>query len=235
MNSPSGNRILIVEDETKLARLLADYLLAAGYHAECLADGREVVPWVKAYAPDLIVLDLMLPGLDGLEVCKAVRAFSRVPIIMATARVEEIDRLLGLELGADDYICKPYSPREVVARVKAVLRRAHPDGGERVDTTGLSLDEAGYRVRSQRGEAELTAVEFHLFATLFREPGRIFSRGQLMDRIYSDQRIVSDRTIDSHIKKLRKKLVDLCPDDELIHSVYGAGYRYEAPTPQQLP
>jgi two-component system response regulator BaeR len=169
----------------------------------------------------------MLPGRDGLEICREVRAFSRVPIIMATARVEEIDRLLGLELGADDYICKPYSPREVVARVKAVLRRARTDPGASPPDKGLVLDEAGFRVRSPSGEVQLTTLEFHLLAALYREPGRILSRGQLMDRIYDDQRIVSDRTIDSHIKKLRKKLAELRPDEELIHSVYGAGYRYE--------
>lgn len=220
-------RILIVEDEARLAGLLADYLAAAGYAADCLGDGREVVPWVKAHAPDLIVLDLMLPGRDGLELCREIRGFSSVPIIMATARAEEIDRLLGLELGADDYICKPYSPREVVARVKAVLRRLQPAAPGAHDPAGLVLDEAGFRVRCGGGEVELTAVEFHLFATLYREPGRIFSRAQLMDRIYADQRVVSDRTIDSHIKKLRKKLAEACPEQELIHSVYGAGYRYE--------
>ena len=227
MTGKPGCRILIVEDEVRLARLLADYLVASGFAADCLGDGREVVPWVQAHAPDLIVLDLMLPGRDGLELCREIRAFSRVPIIMATARVEEIDRLLGLELGADDYICKPYSPREVVARVKAVLRRAGPDAAEAARAIGLTLDEAGFRLRAPAGEVALTAVEFHLFATLYREPGRIFSRGQLMDRIYDDQRVVSDRTIDSHIKKLRKKLAELSPDQELIHSVYGAGYRYE--------
>lgn len=221
------SRILIVEDETRLAQLLADYLVAAGFAADCLGDGREVVAWVKAHAPDLIVLDLMLPGRDGLELCRDIRAFSRVPIIMATARAEEIDRLLGLELGADDYICKPYSPREVVARVKAVLRRSEPEAADAPRATGLVLDRAGFRVRSPAGEVELTAVEFHLFDALYGEPGRIFSRGQLMDRIYADQRVVSDRTIDSHIKKLRKKLAELSPEVELIHSVYGAGYRYE--------
>ncbi len=227
MNSLSAGRILIVEDEARLARLLADYLIASGFSADTISDGREVVSWVKSYHPDLIVLDLMLPGRDGLELCKDIRAFSHVPIIMATARVEEIDRLLGLELGADDYICKPYSPREVVARVKAVLRRARATAQSVPDEAGLTLDEAAFRVRAGQAEIELTAVEFHLFATLYHEPGRIFSRGQLMDRIYTDQRIVSDRTIDSHIKKLRKKLTDLCPGTELIHSVYGAGYRYE--------
>jgi two-component system response regulator BaeR len=227
MNMDSGNRVLVVEDEDKLARLLVDYLVAAGFSADSLGDGRAVVPWVKANSPDLIILDVMLPGRDGLDICREIRSFSRVPIIMATARVEEIDRLLGLELGADDYICKPYSPREVVARVKAVLRRSRPDPADAPAGNGLTLDEAGFRVRSPSGEVELTAVEFHLFAVLYHEPGRILSRGQLMDRIYDDQRIVSDRTIDSHIKKLRKKLTELRPDEELIHSVYGAGYRYE--------
>ncbi len=227
MTHSPGSRILVVEDETRLAQLLADYLVAAGFAADCLGDGREVVPWVKAHTPDLIVLDVMLPGRDGLELCKDIRAFSRVPIIMATARAEEIDRLLGLELGADDYICKPYSPREVVARVKAVLRRMQPVDPAAEASSDLILDEAGYRIRFKGAEVELTAVEFQLFAALYREPGRIYSRGQLMDRIYSDQRIVSDRTIDSHIKKLRKKLAELRPDEELIHSVYGAGYRYE--------
>jgi two-component system, OmpR family, response regulator BaeR len=227
MSTNGNGRILVAEDEEKLARLLADYLIAAGFRADCLGNGREVVPWIEANPPDLIILDIMLPGRDGLDICREVRTFSRVPIIMATARVEEIDRLLGLELGADDYICKPYSPREVVARVKAVLRRARTDPGASPPDNGLVLDEAGFRVRSPSGEVQLTTLEFHLLAALYRQPGRILSRGQLMDRIYDDQRIVSDRTIDSHIKKLRKKLAELRPDEELIHSVYGAGYRYE--------
>jgi two-component system response regulator BaeR len=151
-----------------------------------------------------------------------------VPIIMVTARIEEIDRLLGLELGADDYICKPFSPREMVARVKAVLRRLQPPApapGER----SLALDPGRFRVRAGGRETELTAVEFELLQALCRQPGRIFSRQQLMDLIYPDQRIVSDRTIDSHIKKLRKKLDELLPEKEVIHSVYGAGYRFENP------
>jgi two-component system response regulator BaeR len=227
MTEKPPSQILIVEDETKLAQLLADYLAAAGFKADILDDGRAVVPWVRAQVPDLIVLDVMLPGRDGLELCREIRSFSRVPIIMATARADEIDRLLGLELGADDYICKPYSQREVVARVRAVLRRMQPTPADASPVDGLMLDSAGYRVRSAAGEVELTSVEFHLFATLFGEPGRIYSRAQLMDRIYADQRIVSDRTIDSHIKKLRKKLAEVCPGVECIHSVYGAGYRYE--------
>jgi two-component system response regulator BaeR len=220
-----NDTILIVEDEAKLARLLADYLANAGFRSHRIDDGREVLSWVREHDPSLILLDLMLPGRNGLDLCRDIRQFSQVPIIMVTARAEEIDRLLGLELGADDYVCKPYSPREVVARVKAVLRRIRAPAPATPDL--LDLDENSYRVRARRREVELTTVEFHLFQSLYREPGRIFGRGQLIDRIYDDHRIVSDRTIDSHIKKLRKKLAGLLPDTELIHSLYGAGYRYE--------
>jgi two-component system response regulator BaeR len=220
------NHILIVEDELKLARLQADYLQNAGFDIHCISNGLEVLPWLKANHTDLILLDLMLPGCDGLEICRELRGFSAVPIIMITARIEEIDRLLGLELGADDYICKPFSPREMVARVKAVLRRLQAQTTEALAST-LKLDPHSFRVLAEGQEVELTTVEFQLLQTLYQQPGRIFSRSKLMDLIYQDQRIVSDRTIDSHIKKLRKKLTDLLPDQELIHSVYGAGYRYD--------
>ncbi|MBF6646987.1 response regulator [Methylobacter sp. BlB1] len=222
------NRILIVEDEEKLARLEADYLHNAGFETFCLADGLAVVPWLKENSVDLILLDLMLPGRDGLDLCRDIRRFSSVPIIMVTARIEEVDRLLGLELGADDYICKPFSPREMTARVKAVLRRMQPLATEPVSNL-LKLDPQSFRISVGKLETELTVVEFQLLQTMYQQPGRIFSRARLMDLMYQDQRIVSDRTIDSHIKKLRKKLADLLPGQELIHSVYGAGYRYEAP------
>ena len=265
--------ILIVEDEERLARLVADYLTATGYKSHILGEGTGVADWVRAHRPSLVILDLMLPGRDGLDVCRDLRAFSLVPIIMVTARVEEIDRLLGLELGADDYVCKPFSPRELVARVKAVLRRfqtpaagatpnapgtsplgpgtiptapgatpaptsgigaatglageVHPAGGAMPGATGLTLDESTLRVHWQGRTVELTAVEFSLLATLHASPGRIYSRNRLMALIYRDHRVVSDRTIDSHIKKLRRKLEDLSPDQEWVHSVYGVGYRYE--------
>lgn len=219
--------ILIVEDEEKLAKLAADYLRNAGFSTETLENGDAVVPRVKQRPPDLILLDLMLPGRDGLSLCGEIRRFSRVPIIMVTARIEEIDRLLGLEMGADDYICKPYSPREMVARVKAVLRRLQPQAGENYHADVLTLDANSFRILAAGREIELTSVEFQLLQTLYRHPGHIFSRSKLMDLIYQDQRIVSDRTIDSHIKKLRKKLEELLPGQELIHSVYGAGYRYD--------
>lgn len=220
-------RVLVVEDEPKLAEVLRGYLQQAGFEVVVLSNGLEVVPWVRAgNHPGLILLDLMLPGRDGLEICKEIRTFSSLPIIMITARVEEIDRLLGLELGADDYICKPFSPREVVARVKAVLRRTgNSSAGQ---TAGLELDESRCRATLNGHGLALTVVEFKLLQYLAATPGRIYSRQHLMDRIYKDDRVVADRTIDSHIKKLRKKISVALPDLELIHSVYGAGYKFEA-------
>jgi two-component system response regulator BaeR len=216
--------ILIVEDEQRLASLLTDYLAAADMTSHCLNEGSGVVARVRQQPPDLILLDLMLPGRPGMEICKELRTFSQVPIIMVTARVEEIDRLLGLELGADDYICKPYSPREVVARVRAVLRRSV---GNPPSAPGLDIDEPTMRARLDGRLLELTAVEFNLLAFLVAHPGRIFNRDQLMERIYSDQRIVNDRTIDSHIKKLRRKMEQVQPGCDLIRSVYSVGYKYE--------
>jgi two-component system response regulator BaeR len=225
MSTIPMSTILIVEDERKLAELLGDYLRQSGFASARLEDGLQVVPWVREHRPDLILLDLMLPGRDGMEICREIRTFSSVPILILTARVEEIDRLLGLELGADDYICKPFSPREVVARVKAVLRRA--GGGQTLRAERLLLDEAAFRATLDGRDLDLTAVEFKLLQHLAASPGRFFSRGQLMDRIYPDRRIVSDRTIDSHIKKLRRKLAAVAPEAEFIHSLYGVGYKFE--------
>lgn len=221
-----AGKILIVEDEEKLALLLSDYLKLAGFEPHLVAAGTEVVNRVRELRPDLVLLDLMLPGRDGLDICKELRTFSSTPIIMVTARIEEIDRLLGLEFGADDYICKPFSPREVVARVKAVLRRAV--GGQSTQAAGLVLDESRYLATLNGHDLDLTAVEFKLLQFLAANAGRIYGRQQLMDRIYADQRIVSDRTIDSHIKKLRKKIAGANPGGELIHSVYGVGYKFES-------
>ncbi len=217
--------LLIVEDESKLAGLLRDYLVQDGFRVECVDNGLDAVPTMHGCRPDLILLDLMLPGRDGLEICREIRTFSSVPIIMITARVEEIDRILGLELGADDYICKPFSPREVVARVRAVLRRS-PDGGVG-EHHGLELDAARHSALVEGRPLDLTAIEFNLLQFLARHPGRIYGRQALMDQIYGDERVVSDRTIDSHIKKLRRKITLCRPDIELIHSVYGVGYKYE--------
>jgi two-component system response regulator BaeR len=220
-----ADRILVVEDEQKLAELLRDYLVQEGFEVALLDRGDAVEPWMRAHGAELVLLDLMLPGRSGLEVCKALRAFSDASIIMVTARVEEIDRLLGLELGADDYICKPFSPREVVARAKAVLRRAKRR--DLPQAPGLVLDDAGLQASLDGKDLGLTAVEFQLLKVLAARPGRIYSRDQLMDAMYRDERVVSDRTVDSHVKKLRKKIGDVLPDRELIHSVYGVGYKYE--------
>lgn len=222
-----NDTILIVEDEPKLALLLSNYVRQAGYVPECLENGLDVLPRVRERVPSLILLDLMLPGKNGLDICKEIRSFSTVPIIMVTARVEEIDRLLGLELGADDYICKPFSPREVVARVKAVLRRSATRQPSDV-TSILHLDEERFQATLHGHVLELTVVEFKLLSFLAANPGRIYNRTKLMDQIYPDQRVVSDRTIDSHIKNLRKKISGVSPETELIHSVYGAGYKYDA-------
>lgn len=219
------DKILVVEDEPKLATLLADYLQAAGFKVSILSDGTQVVAWVRENKPGLIILDIMLPGRDGMEICKDLRLFSRVPIIMVTARVEEIDRLLGLELGADDYICKPFSPREVVARVKAVLRRV--SDGQAIGAQGLVLDEHTYKATLHGRDLELTAVEFKLLHLLVEHPRRIFSRQQIIDKIYSDERFVSDRTVDSHIKKIRRKIETVDPQSTMVQSVYSVGYKFE--------
>ncbi|SCW71535.1 response regulator [Pseudomonas sp. NFACC05-1] len=217
--------ILIVEDEPKLAALMRDYLIAAGYATQCLDNGLQVVPAVRASEPRLILLDLMLPGRDGLQVCQELRSFSAVPIIMITARVEEVDRLLGLDLGADDYICKPFSPREVVARVKAILRRS-----PQLLVTAparLLIDEDRYQASLDGIALDLTPLELRLLSTLAQSPGRVFSRDQLLNRIYSDHRVVTDRTVDSHIRNLRRKLEQACPGEQPIESLYGVGYRFQ--------
>ncbi|MGY8815606.1 MAG: response regulator [Gammaproteobacteria bacterium] len=223
---PKSNRILIVEDEPKLASLLSDYLNNSGYTTELISNGLKVIPAIREQIPSLVLLDVMLPGMDGMEICKEIRSFSDIPIIMVTARIEEIDRLLGLEIGADDYICKPFSPREVVARVKAVLRRSM---GDTIRSEDLKLDESRNKAILKGLELDLTVVEFQLLKILASDPGRIYTRNQLIDRIYHDHRVVSDRTIDSHIKKLRKKIIEVLPGQEIIHSVYGVGYKFEQP------
>ena len=217
--------ILIVEDEEKIASLLRDYLeKIGGYQTHWVDRGDDAIRVFNETSPDLVLLDLMLPGMDGLEVCKAIRSHSSVPVIMVTALVEEIDRLLGLELGADDYICKPFSPREVVARVKAVLRRANTPANDLVPE-GLKIDEQRHAVSLNNHPLKLSPVEFALLNCLAARPGQIFSRDQLMNSIYSDYRIVSDRTIDTHVKNLRRKLEETSPGIDLIESVYGLGYR----------
>ena len=215
-------QILIVEDEAKLAALEADYLRAEGFEPHCIANGLDVVPWVRANAPDLILLDLMLPGRDGLDICRELRSFSDVPIVMVTARVEEIDRLIGLDLGADDYVCKPFSARELVARVKAILRRPRSQSA-----AGLVLHEAEHRAELDGRAIDLTPVEFRLLAALASAPGRVFPRDKLLERLYADHRVVTDRTVDTHVKNLRRKLEEVRPGEDLVRSIYGVGYKLE--------
>lgn len=223
--------ICIVEDEPELAQLVDDYLQASGYRAVQFYRGDSADAWLKQNHPNLILLDLMLPGMDGIELCKRQQARSAIPIIMVTAKVQEIDRLLGLELGADDYVCKPFSPRELVARVKTVLRRSESAPPRQLADSAapVTIDEQALRVNLFGEFIELTAIEFKLFELLFSHPGRIFSRQYILDNIYHDYRIVSDRTVDSHIKKLRKKLATPEKGRDLIRSVYGSGYKYESP------
>ncbi len=218
--------ILIVEDEAKLAAVLADYLHAAGYVTHRVGDGLEAAAAVRRLHPDLVLLDLALPGKDGIDVCREIRRFADTPIVMVTARVEEVDRLLGLDVGADDYICKPFSPREVVARARAILRRARTRGTP-IEIPGLVLDEAGRRARFHGQWLDLTAVEFRLLQILARAPGRVYSRDQLLNALYPDHRVVADRTVDSHVKNLRRKLGQAHAGQELVRSVYGVGYKID--------
>jgi two-component system response regulator BaeR len=217
------SQILLVEDEPKLAALVGDYLRAGGYRVDHLAEGLAVIPAIRQGQYDLILLDLMLPGRDGLDICRELREFSQMPLIMMTARVDEIDRLLGLELGADDYICKPFSPRELVARVKAVLRRS----GQQTPSLGLALDTRSFQARYKGVALDLTPVEFRMLAALAARPGQVLSRDQLMNHIYQDHRVVADRTVDSHVKNLRRKLSGVTPGHDPLRSVYGVGYSLE--------
>jgi two-component system, OmpR family, response regulator BaeR len=219
--------VLVVEDDDKIAALLTDYLTAHGFEPARLDDGSHVVPFVQKRMPSAILLDLMLPGLDGMEVCKALRRFTDVPILMLTARIDEIDRLLGLELGADDYVCKPFSPREVIARVKALVRRAEGRVAGVSASGGFVIEDEAQRVRLSDKALPLTPLEFRLLKAMLSQPGRVYSRDQLLDLVHEDFRDVSDRAIDSHVKNIRKKIETVQPGMDCIQSVYGVGYRFE--------
>lgn len=225
-------RILVVEDEPDIAAIVVDYLRHAGYAVEHQAEGRAALARLLAAPPDLTLLDIMLPGLDGLAILREARRHTQHPIILLTARVEEVDRLIGLELGADDYICKPFSPREVVARVKAVLRRTAPlpVEGEAAAPQALVLDEALWQATLHGTPLALTRREFRLLQVLARQPGRIYSRAQLLDSAYDDTLDVQERAIDSHIKNLRKKLKAAGGGEhDGIRSVYGVGFALDLP------
>jgi two-component system response regulator BaeR len=226
MTSP---RILIVEDEIALAEIVRDYLLADGMAVDHLPDGGEAVAQICSGSYDLVILDLMLPKVDGLTICREVRASNTTPIIMTTAKVEEIDRLLGLELGADDYLCKPYSPRELVARTRAVLRRSQtPQTPQEASASdkGLFVDHDRWRVTLDGQNLDLTRREFKILATLHAHPGRVYSRDQLLALAFPDDADVYDRTVDSHIRNIRRKC-EAVSDWNPVRSVYGVGYAFE--------
>lgn len=218
-------RILIAEDEPKIAALLSEYLESAGYIVLTVNDGGRVLDAISELCPDLLLLDVMLPGRDGLQILRELRSQSALPVIMLTARAEEIDRLLGLEFGADDYVCKPFSPREVVARIRALLRRVSAS----VQPHSFVVDERTQRIHVGGRPLPLTTTEYRLLHALIAHPGRVYSRDQLLDLMHDDLRDVTDRVVDSHIRNLRRKLDDLLPGASYIHSVYGAGYRFEPP------
>ena len=230
-NNSKAASIIVVEDEPKIAQILVDYLTPEGHSVTIIDDGSEAVEQIIKSDPDLVLLDVMLPGKDGLAICKELRETSNIPIIMLTAKVDEIDRLLGLGLGADDYVCKPFSPREVVMRVASILRRVQSSPVTKNDQV---LAYRNVLVNLERHQCTvndikivLTPVELNMLKTMMAQAGRVFSREQLMNASYSDNRIVSDRTIDSHMKNLRKKLSVHLEGEELIHSIYGVGYKIE--------
>ncbi|MDM8554741.1 response regulator [Desulfococcaceae bacterium HSG7] len=226
----ANEHILIVEDQEEIAELLRTTLLYAGYTTSWIEDGNAVIPYVKKKPPSLILLDIMLPGKDGIEICREIRKFSNVPIIMLTARDDEIDRIVGLEIGADDYIGKPFSTKEVVARIKAVLRRCLAKPSAKVLQAGvIRLNKETYQFIIGDEKERLTPSEFAILKAMLDQPERIFSRDQLINRTQGCDFIGYERTIDFHIKNLRKKLAAHLPNQDIIRSVYGVGYRLVPP------
>ena len=223
----ASQKILIVEDEENIAEVLIAYAKQQNYETEHFNSGKGVVSFVKQNAVDLILLDLMLPDVDGIELCKQIRAFSRLPIIMLTAKSEEIDRLQGLELGADDYICKPFSPKEVVARIKAVLRRTSQPKTNIINHNNFQLHKDDYEARLNGKSIGFTAVEFKIFLLFISHVGRVFTREDIINNVYSDTTDISDRNIDTHIKNIRKKINDIQAGLNPIAAVYSVGYKFK--------
>jgi DNA-binding response OmpR family regulator len=220
--------VLVVDDEPKIVQLARDYLEHAGFAVVTAGDGRAALAAIRTRRPDLVVLDLALPELDGLDVTRAIRSDSNLPIVMLTARDDELDKLLGLELGADDYITKPFSPRELVARVRAVLRRSDRarEPSDVIRASGVTLDVARMRVEVDGRPIELTPTEFQILATLAREPGRIFTRSQLLDAVHGVAFESYERAIDTHVKNIRRKLEPDPREPRHVLTVYGVGYRF---------
>ncbi len=222
----SGEHLLIVEDEPDIAEILRDYLLREGFQATIMDHGDKVLDFVREENISMLLLDIMIPGMDGKTICREVRKFSEVPIIMITARVEEVDRIIGFELGADDYICKPFSPREVVVRVKAILRRVNHRNDDNILSAGPVQVNRSSRVATVKGfELNLTPSEFDIFSILMESPNRVFTRAQLIEVVQGYNYDGYERTIDFHIKNLRKKIAAHLPDEKIIQSSYGLGYK----------
>jgi two-component system alkaline phosphatase synthesis response regulator PhoP len=221
-------QILVVDDEPRIVQICRDYLERAGFHVLTAGNGADALTIARTKQPDLVVLDLGLPKMDGLDVTRALRKYSNVPIIMLTARVDETDKLIGLELGADDYLTKPFSPRELVARVRAVFRRTDigPGRGDVIRASDVTLDVPRMQARIDNRSIELTSTEFELLATMMRQPGRVFTRGQLLDAIRGEQVDAFERAIDAHIKNLRRKLEPAPRDPRYVLTVYGVGYKF---------
>jgi len=220
--------ILVVDDEARIVKLVRDYLTRAGFDVLEARDGDRALTMARVERPDLIILDLMLPGVDGLDICRRLRQESDVPIIMLTARVEEADRIVGLELGADDYVTKPFSPGELVARVRATLRRASGELGPStmLRAGDVELDTASLTVTVAEEPVDLTPTEFQLLAALVRQPGRIFTREQLLEAVHGVAFDGYDRSVDSHVKNLRRKIEPDPRQPRYIQTVYGVGYRF---------
>lgn len=225
-------KIFIVEDDCKIAELLKDYFKQLSFNVTVFRRGDTVLTEIKSASPDVILLDLMLPGKDGLTLCREIRSFSNVPIIMVTAKKDEVDILLGLEIGADDYVCKPFSPREVVTRVKAVLRRSNSYNDEIELIAGpITVNPVKHAVTAGDSNLRLTPNEFELLKTLVSKPDWLFTRSDLISKIQGNNLNGHERIVDSHIKNLRKKIKELLPGSEFIKTVYGLGYSFTVPQP----
>jgi len=227
---PASSRplVLVVEDEAPIAELIHHHLDAAGFDVQHLSRGDAAEAAVRAMAPAVVVLDVMLPGLNGVDVCRRLRGFSSAPVLMVTSKAAEADRLAGFDAGVDDYVCKPFSAAELVARVKALWRRGtHHEASRADDGSLVQVDTLRQRIRCRGEELDLTPQEYRLLSVMAQHPGRLFSRSQLLDLAYDDAAGVFDRAVDSHVKNIRKKLAALLPEHNLIRSVYGQGYRFE--------
>lgn len=220
-------RIMLIEEEPQAAELIMDFLQVETFDSIWHRDGNNVIENIRSASPDLVLLDAMLPGADGFAICKQIRNNSPVPIIILSNSSQESDRLLGFEMGADDYVCKPFSPRELIFRIKAILKRTAMPSSQLAMNPKLELEAATYKAKLNGRSLDLTPIEFRILAALSQSPSRVFTRNDLLDRAYPGHRTINDRTIDTHIKNLRKKLSVANSNGEIVHSIYGVGYKFE--------